>query len=348
VSKSFLKPALAGFAPYVPGEQPPDGEGWVKLNTNESPLPPSPKVIEAIRATADESLRLYPSSDAGPARRAIARRFGIDASQVTLGNGADELIEMCFRAFAGKGDRVAFPIPTYPVLDPLCGMHEVTASTHPTEHWTELPPSLGPDPARLKFIANPNSPTGALFDQTHVETVVAASTGVVVIDEAYVDFAPRSALELLQTHSNVLIIRTFSKAYALAGMRIGYALGSQEVIAALDTVKESYNLDRLAIAAATAAIEDEAHHRAIVAAVIEGRDFLVKELAAAGFEIVPPAGNFVFARPPKPALAVAEGLREHRILVRHYDREPIAGWLRITVGTRAQHDRLLAALKEIL
>jgi len=348
VSKSFLKPALAGFAPYVPGEQPPDDEDWVKLNTNESPLPPSAKVIEAIRDAAGDSLRFYPSPTAAPAREAIAKRFGLKPEHVIVGNGADELIEMCFRAFAGKGDRVAYPTPTYPVLDVLCRIHEVVPSMHPAEMWEELPPSLASDPAPLKFVVNPNSPTGFFFPRAVVEPVIASATGVVVVDEAYVDFAPYDCTPLLNKYEHLLVLRTMSKSYGLAGMRIGFALGSTGLIAALDGVRDSYNLDRLAIVAAKAAIEDEAHHRAIVDAVIEGRDFLITSMLEMKFDLVRPSANFVFVKPPLPAAEVAAALRERKILVRHYDREPIAGWLRITVGTRQQLDRLLAALKEIV
>src|SRR6266571_8771223 len=262
--KSFLKKALEGFQPYVPGEQPPDGEDWVKLNTNESPLPPSPKVIEAIRTAANESLRLYPSPTAAPARAAIANHFGLQAGQVALGNGADELIEMCFRAFVGAGERVAYSTPTYPLLDPLCKVHEAIPSTHPTAEgwtWTE---ELFEDPAPLKFLVNPNSPTGTHHGRLSVKRVLARSRGVVVLDEAYVDFAPESQLELIDKHPNLLILRTMSKPYALAGMRIGFALGNPQLISALDAVRDSYNMDRLAIAAAMAAIDDEEHHRKIV------------------------------------------------------------------------------------
>lgn len=346
--KSVLRKTLQGFRPYVPGEQPPDGEGWVKLNTNESPVPPSPRVIEAIRNAANDSLRLYPSPTAAPAREAIARKFGLEPAQVTVGNGGDELIELCFRAFADAGDRVAYPTPTYPLLEPLCRIHEAVPSPHPTELFGELPPSLGPDPAPLKFVVNPNSPTGALFDFDAVEAAVAASSGIVAVDEAYVDFAPRSALSLLGEHDNVVLLRTFSKSYGLAGLRIGYALGPRAVIEALDTVKDSYNVDRLAIAAAVAAIEDESHHRRLVDEVVRNRTELEKALARIGFEVAPSATNFVFARPPKPAIQIVEALRERRILVRHYDREPIAGWVRITVGTRDQQEKLLEALTEIL
>src|ERR1700694_941630 len=269
--ESFLKKALRGFEPYMPGEQPADGEDWVKLNTNDSPLPPSPRVIEAIEAATGDSLRLYPSPTGAPARAAIAAHLDLDPSQVALGNGGDELIEMCFRAFAGKGDHVAYPTPTYSLFEPLCRIHEAVSAPHPSAEgwaWTE---ELAGDHAPLKFLVNPNSPTGTWSAEAAVEDVVAKSRGVVVLDEAYVDFAPESCIALLEKHSNLLILRTFSKSYALAGMRIGFALGSPSLIAALDTVRDSYNMDRLAIAAAVAAIQDGDHHRKIGQHVVAAR-----------------------------------------------------------------------------
>jgi len=348
--KSFLKKALEGYQPYVPGEQPPDGEDWVKLNTNESPLPPSPKVIEAIKAAAGPSLRLYPSPTAAPAREAIAEHFGLEPGQVALGNGADELIEMCFRAFAGAGDRVAFSTPTYPLLEPLCRLHEAVPSAHPTaEGWTWTS-ELADDDTPLKFLVNPNSPTGTWHSRTSVERVVSRSSGAVVLDEAYVDFAPESQVGMLGKHPNLLILRTMSKSHALAGMRIGFALGAPDLIAMLDAVKDSYNMNRLAIAAAVAAITDVEHHRRIVEHVVEERDWLEARLRDEGFEHAPSHANFVFVKPPPPSTsaAIADALRERRVLVRHYDREPIAGWLRITIGTREQHERLLNVLSEVL
>jgi histidinol-phosphate aminotransferase len=348
--KSFLRKSLAGFRPYVPGEQPPDGEGWIKLNTNESPLPPSSRVIEAIKAAAGDSLRLYPSPTAAPARQAIAAHFGLHATQVTLGNGGDELIEMSLRAFAGAGDSVAYPTPTYPLLEPLCRLHEAVPSPHPTNEMFTWSTELMEDPAPLKFLVNPNSPTGTWHGAASVEHAVYRSRGVVVLDEAYVDFAFESQVGLLAKHDNLVILRTMSKSYALAGMRIGFALASPELIADLDAVKDSYNLDRLAIVAAIAAIEDERHHRKIVDHVVAERRWLETQLHGLGFEHSPSEANFVFVKPPtgNAAAAVADALRERRILVRHYDRDPIAGWFRITVGTRDQHERLLEALKEIL
>jgi histidinol-phosphate aminotransferase len=350
MSKSFLRKSLQGFEPYVPGEQPADGEDWIKLNTNESPLPPSPRVIEAIKAATDESLRLYPSPTAAPARQAIAKHFGLAPMQVTLGNGADELIEMCLRAFAGAGDRVAYPTPTYPLLEPLCRLHDAVPSPNPSGELFTWSPELMDDPAPLKFLVNPNSPTGTWHGGPSVERVVKRSKGVVVLDEAYVDFAFESQVALLAKHDNLLILRTMSKSYALAGMRIGFALGSPELIAALDAVKDSYNLDRLAIVAATAAIQDEEHHRKIVDHVVGERRWLELQLHELGFEHSPSEANFVFVKPTmgNVGAAVVDALRQRRILVRYYDRDPIAGWFRITVGTRVQHERLLSALKEIL
>src|SRR6202162_511815 len=284
MSEGFLKKALRGFEPYIPGEQPADGEDWVKLNTNESPLPPSPKVVEAIKAATGDSLRLYPSPTAAPARAAIAAHLDLHTSQVALGNGGDELIEMCFRAFAGKGDRVAYPTPTYSLFEPLCRIHEAVSAPHPSAEgwaWTE---GLAEDHAQLKFLVNPNSPTGTWSAEIAVEDVVARSRGVVVLDEAYVDFAPESCVGLLEKHRNLLILRTLSKSYALAGLRIGYALGDSELIANLDAVKDSYNVDRLAIVAAVAAIQDGDHHRKIVEHVVAERSWLAERLREARFE----------------------------------------------------------------
>jgi histidinol-phosphate aminotransferase len=351
MSKTFLKRSLRDFDPYVPGHQPPDGQGWVKLNTNEAPWPPSPKVLQAVRAAVDESLRLYPSPTWGAAREAIARHHGVGADQVALGNGGDELIAMAFRAFAGAGDRVAHPYPTYSLLEPLGRMHECVLAPHPmTADW-ELPDSFARDEAPLKFLVNPNSPTGTWLGREAVREVVTRSSGVVVIDEAYVDFAPEHRLDLIREgHENLLVLRTFSKSYALAGMRIGYAIGPVAAVAALNLVKDSYNLDRLAIVAARAAIEDREYHARLVDFVTGERAWLASRLRQRGFEVAPPAANFLFVRPPpgRDAGNVHAGLQGRRVLVRHYEQEPIAGWLRVTVGTREQHETLLDALEEVM
>ncbi len=346
----FLKPSLRGFEPYLPGQQPPDGEDWIKLNTNESPYPPSPRVLAALREAVGDTLRLYPAPLADPAAGALAQAHGLDPAWVRLGNGEDELIAMCFRAFAGAGDRVAFTWPTYPLLEPLCGIHEAVPSPHPLGADWSLPSSFAADPAPLKFLVNPNSPTGTWYGREEVAAVIAAAQGVVVLDEAYVDFAPESRLDLLAEHDNLLILRTMSKSYALAGMRIGFAFGHPDLLASLDTVKDSYNLDRLSIVAAKAAAEDRAHRDSLVSRVVADREWFAGELRALDFRVCPSSANFVFTRPPEgvAAEAVFGGLRRRRVLVRHFGKPPLDGWLRITIGTREQLAKVLLGIAEIL
>jgi histidinol-phosphate aminotransferase len=345
----YRKPALRGFEAYVPGEQPPDSDGWIKLNTNESPLPPSAKVVEAVAAAARD-LRLYPSPTAQPARDAVARLHGVDASWVAAGNGSDELIAMCFRAFAGLGDAVAYCEPTYPLFQPLAAIHENDPHVYRLgEGWT-LPREFVRDPAPLKFLVNPNSPIGNWYPAEVVEEVVSASEGVVVVDEAYVDFAPESRIDLVGRHPNALILRTLSKSAALAGLRFGYAIARPEIIQSLDLVKDSYNVSRLTIAGAVAALEDSAHRDRIVQEIVRERDWLTAQLSGLGFQVEPSATNFVFCRPPSRISggAVADALRELKILVRRYERDPIAGWLRVTVGTHDQMEALVEALGGVL
>jgi histidinol-phosphate aminotransferase len=345
-----LKPSLEGRPPYEPGHQPSDGEPWVKLNTNEAPMEPSPKVASALMEAVRGPLRLYPDPMSKAARGAIADVLGVAPEMVALANGGDEVIELCFRAFAPAGGRVAYPVPTYPLFEPLCNVHEVAPSEHPLgEDWS-LPESFAGDPAPLKFLVNPNSPTGTWVDRVAVERVLSRSAGVVVLDEAYVDFAPESRLDLVREgQPDLLILRSFSKSYALAGLRLGFALGHPDLIESLDVVKDSYNVDRLGIAAAIAAIQDRGHHDRLVRFVVEERAWLSDRLRELDFEVARSATNFLFCRPPAGAgVDLAGRLQQRRVLVRHYDLEPVRGWLRITVGTREQHLALLAALKEML
>jgi histidinol-phosphate aminotransferase len=351
MSERFLKPALRDFAPYVPGRQPAEVEEWVKLNTNEAPWPPSPRVLEAIRQAVDDDLRLYPHPLAIRAREAIARFHGLSPDQVALGNGADDLIAMCFRAFVSKGARVAYLDPSYPLFGPLCRIHETESSVHELGPAWEVPDSFIADPVPLKFLVNPNSPTGSWVDPAVVREVLRRTPGVVVLDEAYVDFAPATCIDLLaEGWENLIVLRTFSKAYALAGMRVGYAASATGLISALDLVKDSYNVDRLAIVAAVAAIEDRGHHDRLVAYVVQERAWLSDRLREAGFRVSPSATNFLFAQPPPgwDAARLVEALGRRRVLIRHFSHGRAADWVRITVGTREQHLRLLEVLEEVM
>jgi histidinol-phosphate aminotransferase len=338
----FRRASLGDDFGYVPGEQPADSSDWLKLNTNESPLPPSPAVGPAMAAVAAQ-LKRYPDPRAEPLRSAIAAHHGVRPEQVFVGNGANQVIDCCFRAFCEPGNRVVWPSPTYslfPVLARVFGCDVVEVRL---EDDLTFPPSLGAEPGVLRFAVNPNSPTGVWMRPDALEEILAPAPGVVAIDEAYCDFAPGSCLPLLPRHEGWLVLRTFSKSHALAGLRVGYAVGAPELIADLEAVKDSYPVDRGAIAGCVAALEDDAHHRRIVATVVEQRGRLTSALRTAGWDVVDSGANFVFARPPDgDARAVQERLRAAHILVRWFTAHPDR--LRISVGAPEEVDRLLAAL----
>jgi histidinol-phosphate aminotransferase len=326
----------------VPGEQPPDDGAWLKLNTNESPLPPSPDVAAAVMEAA-AGLRRYPDPFAEPLRSALARYHGVAVDQVLVLNGGDQAIDCCFRAFCEPGDAVVYPTPTYSLFPVVARVFGVETVEVPLDVDLALPVALGTAPGPLRFVVNPNSPTGVWTPPQRVEELVGNAPGVVVIDEAYCDFAPESCLELLPRHDNFLVLRTFSKSHALAGLRVGYAVGSPGLIEDLAAVKDSYPVDRCAIEGALAALDDKRHHLAIVETVVAERDRLTARLRRAGWDVPDSGANFVFARPPDgDAPGVQQRLREQHILVRHFNALPDR--LRITVGGPADVDRLLAAL----
>jgi len=333
-----------GFG-YSPGEQP-QTEGWLKLNTNESPLPPSTRVADAVRDAAAD-LRLYPSPTGEPLRSALARHHGVDAEQIFVANGGDQVLDCCYRAFAEPGSAVVHAVPSYslfPVLSQLFGVRDVGVRL---EDDGSLPPSFATEPAPLRFVVNPNSPTGSWIAPANLELQLEGAGGVVVIDEAYCDFAPESCIPLLQRHDGWIVLRTFSKGYALAGLRVGYAVAAGDVVRDLLAVKDSYPVDRCAIAGALAALEDDAHYRLIVNTVITQRTRLTESLRAMGWEVAPSRANFILASPPQPqsAAAIAAALREERIVVRHFTQRDIANRLRISVGDASATERLLAAIQ---
>ncbi len=339
----FLRPSLgAGFG-YVPGEQPPDGAAWVKLNTNESPLPPSPRVATVVGAAAT-GLQRYPHPGAEPLRSVLADYHGVDPAQVVVGNGADALINDCLRAFCEPGDSVVVAEPTYSLLAVAARVHGVRAQSVPLDGDGGLTEEFASAPAPLRFVVNPNTPTGTWCEPERLAARLETAPGVVVIDEAYCDFAPRSAVPLLSDHPGWLVLRTFSKSYALAGLRVGYAVGATDVVADLTAVGESYPVDRCAIAGALAALEDLEHHRHLVGHVVSERGRLSRALAERGWLVTPSRANFVCAVPPSDTAAeVAARLRARRVLVRLFDGGE-RGRLRITVGTVAENDAFLAAL----
>jgi histidinol-phosphate aminotransferase len=338
--------------PYVPGEQPRIAE-LIKLNTNESPFGPSPRVAEAIAAESGDNLRLYPDPDATALRQALAAYHGVSPTEVFVGNGSDEVLAHAFAGLLRQDGPLLFPDVTYsfyPVWAKLFGVSYQTVALSPT---MQVDIAAFDRPAGAIILANPNAPTGIALPLEAIEALVSAHTDIpVVVDEAYVDFGAQTAIPLIRRYPNLLVVQTMSKSRALAGLRVGYALGDAALIEALVRVKDSFNsypLGRPAQAGALASIGDESHFQSARASVIAGRAQLSQGLNALGFEVLPSAANFVFARRPGFAGAdLAAELRARAVLVRRFDAPRISDFLRITVGAEAQIERLLSALTEIL
>ncbi|PKO34258.1 MAG: histidinol-phosphate transaminase [Betaproteobacteria bacterium HGW-Betaproteobacteria-7] len=352
----FWSQVARDLTPYVPGEQPKIAN-LIKLNTNEHPCPPSPKVVAAIRAELGDDgarLRLYPDPNADLLKTAIASRYAVTPQQVFVGNGSDEVLAHIFMALLKHEQPILFPDITYSFYPVYCGLYGVAHRTVPLADDFSINPTDYCNQANGGIIiANPNAPTGRLLPLAEIERIAAANPqSVVVIDEAYVDFGGESAIPLTARHDNLLVVHTLSKSRSLAGLRVGYAIGHGDLIEALERVKNSFNsypLDRLAIVGATAAIADQEYFEKASQEVVATREQLIAELAALGFEVLPSAANFIFARhPQRDAAELAKALRERNIIVRHFKLPRIDQFLRITIGSRAECATLGAILSDIL
>ena len=338
-----------------PGEQP-KITNLIKLNTNENPYGPSPLALAAMAREVSEHLRLYPNPDAEPLKAAIAARNGLSTAQVFVGNGSDEVLAHAFQALLRQGAPILFPDISYSFYPTYAGLYEVDYRTVPLadDFSVRADDYLGHGTSIGGIIfPNPNAPTGRLLALSEVERIVAGNPDrVVIVDEAYIDFGGVSAIELVARYPNVLVVQTLSKSRSLAGLRVGFAIGHADLITALERVKNSFNsypLDRIAIAGAKAAIEDEAHFELTRQAVIASRNKLVAQLQVLGFEVLPSAANFVFARHPgHDAVALAAALRGDGIIVRHFTSARINQFLRITIGTDADCEALVASLRQQL
>jgi histidinol-phosphate aminotransferase len=341
-----VRPIVSQMAPYVPGEQPAPGERVIKLNTNENPFPPSPRVLAAIRNLDPEALRRYPSPKADQFRATAARLHGVSSDMILAGNGSDEILAIAVRTFLGPGDVLAYPDPTYSLYPVLAASCENRVVTVPWETGFELPiAALLATGARAIFFANPNAPTGTLVKSSRVRELALAFEGLLLVDEAYVDFADENCLALVRELPNVMICRTFSKGYSLAGLRFGYAIAAPALVAEMTKVKDSYNCDAISILAATAALEDQDYARGTWQAVRSERARLAGELARRGWDVIPSQTNFLLARcPGGKAAEIYRALKDRKILVRYFDKPGIADKLRITIGTAEQNDALLGAL----
>ncbi|NCB50731.1 MAG: histidinol-phosphate transaminase [Clostridia bacterium] len=348
----FLDERYKTLSPYVPGEQPQDMQ-YVKLNTNESPFPPSEKVIEALSAENVRRLNLYPDPEALGVRRAIAEAYGLRESQIVMNNGSDETLAFCFLAFCGAGTGVAYPAVSYgfyPVYARLCC---IDAREVPLREDFSICPSDYFGLKRTIVIANPNAPTGIPLSRARIEEIVAANPeNVVIVDEAYVDFGAESAVPLIDKYENLVVVQTFSKSRNLAGMRLGFAAANESLIADLKAIKYSfnpYNLNRLACLAGEAAFRDTEYFTKCTGEIMRTREVFTEKLKKLGFDVLPSGANFVFAAPEELSGEDYYGeLKSRGVLVRYFDKPGLRGYVRITIGTDAQMRVLLEKTAEIL
>jgi histidinol-phosphate aminotransferase len=351
----FWSPVVQTLTPYVPGEQP-QMQRLVKLNTNESPYGPSPKALAAIQEQNNEDLRLYPDPEGIALKQAIAKLHGLDPKQVFLGNGSDEVLAHVFVGLLKHSKPVFFPDITYSFYPVYCKLFGIDYQTVALGENFQIDTADYKMPNGGIIFPNPNAPTGRAIPRSEIESLLAFNTNsVVVIDEAYVDYGTESCIPLLRGNAypeNLLVVHTLSKSRALAGLRVGFAVGHPDLIEGLERVKNSFNsypLGRLAQAGAIAAIEDQAHLEKTSAMVMGTRAKLVSDLTSLGFETLPSTANFIFTRHPRHSgAALYQALRERGIIVRHFKLARIEDFLRITVGTDEQCNELIAALKEIL
>jgi histidinol-phosphate aminotransferase len=340
----FVRPQVRALTGYVPGEQPRD-DGYIKLNTNENPYPPSPRVFEAIQAAlTGEKLRKYPDPLGTAFRETAAGVFNVPPEAVLIGNGSDDALTVLTRTLVPEGGLVVFPTPSYLLYRTLAEIQGARWQTVPFDAQWQLDPAAVPEEASVTFVANPNSPSGTLVKRD----ILAAWPGPLVVDEAYADFADENCLDLLKQRRDVIVTRSLSKSYSLAGIRFGFALADPELVQHLVKVKDSYNCDVLSLAAAVAALEDQEYMRSTVARIRTTRERLSRALRRLGFDVTDSQANFVWARHVQPVRRLYEELKRRRILVRYMDYPGYGDGLRISVGTDAEIDRLLDELQSIL
>ncbi len=344
-----LRKNIAEMAGYVPGFQP-EGEGWIKLNTNENPYPPSPKVAEAIIAEMSrggENLRKYPDAGSKEARRVAAELYGVDPSWVIMANGSDELLNNLIRAFAGEGEGVAYVHPSYSYYATLADIQGAKIRTFGLTDDCLIADFPNCYEGKIFFLTSPNAPFGFGFDNDYIAELAGRCAGILVVDEAYIDFTTVSAMELVKQYENVVVTRTFSKSYSLAGMRLGLAVARPEVIAALDKIRDHYHLDRLALVAATAALQDQEYLQSTVSRICETRDWFSAELRKIGYRVEPSLTNYIFAEPgDRCGKRVYDGLFDHKILVRYFSDPLLKHGVRISIGSREEMEQALTAIIE--
>lgn len=344
----FWSPFVKDLVPYVPGEQPKLAR-LVKLNTNENPYGPSPKALEAMRGELNDNLRLYPDPNSDRLKQAVAEYYAVTPAQVFVGNGSDEVLAHIFHGLFQHGGPLLFPDVSYSFYPVYCGLYGIPFEQVPLDEQFQIRVQDYSKPNAGIIFPNPNAPTGCLLPLQAIEQMLQANPGsVVVVDEAYIDFGGETAISLVGRYDNLLVTQTLSKSRSLAGLRVGLAVGHPDLIEALERIKNSFNsypLDRMAIVGAAAAFEDQAYFADTCRKVIESREALVEQLVAKGFEVLPSAANFIFARhPQQDAAQLAARLREQGVIVRHFKQQRIAQFLRITISTPEMNQALIDAL----
>ena len=349
----YVLPQIGRLEAYAPGEQPSDA-GWIKLNTNENPYPPSPSVLETISKEA-ETVGLYPNPKSMRLREALARHFGLNAEQVIVGNGSDDILNLLMRCFCDREKSAGTTTPSYSLYPALSGIQDGELIQIKFNRDMELPvDAIVSSNSNIFFLASPNTPTGMGFSNLLVAEVLERFKGIFVIDEAYADFAKEDAVSLLERYPNLVITRSFSKSYGLAGLRVGCGLAAAEVIDLLDRVRDSYNVNRLSQAAAIAALEDQQYYRAVIDKIIKTRDFYLKEFQQRDWFTYSSQANFLFTEPrdrngktgKKIARALVTFLKDRNILVRYFDADALTeSFVRISIGTEEQMKILLETIE---
>ena len=347
---SFFRANVDAMTGYVPGEQPKPGTNIIKLNTNENPYPPSPKALEVLHHLDSEWLRRYPDPFANEFRQAVSQALDVPFDWVIVGNGSDEILNVVIRACAGTDRHIAYPMPTYVLYRTLAEIQPAQTIEIPYGEKFELPvDQLVAADAAVTFIATPNSPSGHVVSTAQLRDLAARLSGVLVLDEAYVDFADETALPLVKEFDNVIVIRTLSKGYSLAGLRLGFGIAQPSLLSGLFKVKDSYNIDAIAHLVGAAAMRDQDYKNTCANKVKASRIQLTVDLEKLGFQVWPSQTNFLLTQPPQGnAEAIQQALKEQGILVRYFKQPGLSDKLRITVGTEAQNQKLIQLLSHLV
>jgi histidinol-phosphate aminotransferase len=345
---SYLRKNIADMTGYVPGFQPTDESSWVKLNTNENPYPPSPQVIKAIQEATGEGLRKYPDAPSRAGREAAAELYGYPIDWVIMANGSDELLNNLIRACVGEGEEIAYLHPSYSYYSTLAEIQGAQVKTFALKESGEIEGFPECYTGKLFFLTNPNAPLGLRWGVEEVAALADRCAGLLVVDEAYADFAEGNCLELVRQKPNVVVTRTLSKSYSLAGMRLGLAIARPEIIAALDKIRDHYNLDRLAQTAVAAALIDQDYLKGCVERICATRAWFSAELVKLDYKVIPSSANYLFAAPAdRNGKRIYDTLFERKILVRYFSDPVLAHGVRISIGTREEMEKTLQALSEI-